>query len=169
MTYRIDRLAQLLHDASRALRREFAARTTEHGLSATQWRLLGSVLRDGPMTQATLADRLDVEPISVSRLVDRMEQSGWVRREADPDDRRCRIVVASDKAQAIAPGVRQIVEEVTEEAMAGLPDETRRALQAALVSIIDTLNRNPVSGIDTTNRNPADALSSAAVCEKTDE
>lgn len=141
MTYRIDRLGHLLHDASRLLRRRFAARTGEYGLSATQWRLLGLLFREGPQTQAALADRLDVEPISVSRLIDRMEQSGWVRREAHPEDRRARIILPTAQAEAIAPPVRGIVEAVADEALAALTDAERAALHRALLTIIDTLNR----------------------------
>ncbi|MDR0808249.1 MAG: MarR family transcriptional regulator [Gemmobacter sp.] len=141
MTYRIDRLGYLLHDASRLMRRRFAAHTVEHGLSATQWRLLGLLFREGPQTQAALADRLDVEPISVSRLIDRMEQSGWVRREPHPEDRRAHIILPTAQAEAIAPNLRGIAETVTEEALAALPDAAREVLHQALLTIIDTLNR----------------------------
>ncbi len=141
MTYQIEKLGQLLHDASRGLRRRFAARTSAHGLSATQWRLLGQVLREGPATQAVLADLLDVEPISVSRLIDRMESSGWVRREAHPEDRRARIIVATEKARAIAPGVKQIMQEVCNDALEGMPEEQRRLLHGALLTLVETVNR----------------------------
>ncbi len=141
MSYQIERLGQLFHDASRAMRRRFAGLTVAHGLSATQWRLLGRVLREGPATQAALADYLDVEPISVSRLIDRMESSGWVRRESHPEDRRAKIIVATDQARAAAPSVRAIAFECAAEALTGLTDDERRAFHAALLTIIETLNR----------------------------
>ena len=69
-----DSLGILVHDAARALRRSFDARATALGLTTAQWRLLVVLFRLGPVTQARLAERLEVEPISVSRLVDRMAE-----------------------------------------------------------------------------------------------
>src|SRR3989338_3653906 len=95
-----DQLGLLLHDAARLLRKRFEERAAHFGLSSAQWRLLVHVLRETLVSQARLADRLEIEPISVSRLVDRMEQAGWVTREPDPDDRRVRVIVATDKTPA---------------------------------------------------------------------
>lgn len=139
MSYRIEKLAPLLQDAARRLWTRFEARTACHGLSAAQWRLLGQLLREGPSTQTALAALLGVEPISVSRLLDRMEQGGWLHREPHPDDRRARIVVASEKARQVAPEARQIVEALYDEALAGLSDEDRRVFHAALLKITENL------------------------------
>ena len=139
MIYRIDRLGTLFQDISRQLWARFEQRTLAYGLSAAQWRLLGHVLREGPSTQTALAALLGVEPISVSRLIDRMEQHGWVRREAHPEDRRARIVVATEKARDVAPTVRTIIEGLYDEALAGLDPDERRVLHAALLKIIENL------------------------------
>lgn len=139
MNYRIDRLGTLLQDISRQFWARFEQRTVAYGLSAAQWRLLGHVLREGPSTQTTLAALLGVEPISVSRLIDRMEQQGWVLREAQTEDRRVRIIVATEKARDIAPSVRTIAEELYDEALAGLDDETRRVLHITLLKITENL------------------------------
>lgn len=139
MEHRIDTLHMLLNDASRAIRRRFEERTAEHGLSATQWRLLGLTLREGPMTQAMLAERLDVEPMSVSRLIDRMEQSGWVLRAPHPEDRRARIVLPTDRARAAGPEVRGVIGAICAEALASLTDDERRAFERALLAVTETL------------------------------
>ncbi|WP_395541644.1 MarR family winged helix-turn-helix transcriptional regulator [Neotabrizicola sp. sgz301269] len=130
----------ILKDASRAMRREFEARTTDWGLSATQWRLLAHILNDGPMTQAALADLLDVEPMSVSRLLDRMEAADWVRRCPHPEDRRARIVEPTAKAAEAAPQVRAIAEGIYDEALEPLTEEERRIFHRALLCVIETLN-----------------------------
>lgn len=139
MSYRIEKLASLLQDASRRLWTRFEARTASHGLSAAQWRLLGQLLREGPSTQTALATLLGVEPISVSRLIDRMEQGGWLRREPHPEDRRARIVVASDKARNIAPDAKQIIDDLYEEALTGLSDDERRIFHESLLKILQNL------------------------------
>ncbi|MBN8630893.1 MAG: MarR family transcriptional regulator [Rhodobacterales bacterium] len=150
MNYRIDRLGPLLQDASRKLWTRFEQRTASHGLSAAQWRLLGHLLRNGPSTQSALAALLEVEPISVSRLLDRMEQGGWLHREPHPNDRRARIVMASEKARQTGPQAKQIVEQVYDEALAGLTDDDRRIVQAALVRIIENLKASdPSEGLAT--------------------
>lgn len=139
MTYRIDRLGTLFQDASRQLWARFEHRTQSYALSAAQWRLLGHILREGPSTQAALAALLGVEPISVSRLIDRMEQQGWVQRVAHPEDRRARIVVATDKAREVAPTVRDIADRLYDEALAGLDDDARKILHAALLKVAANL------------------------------
>ena len=141
MTYRNDRLSALLREASLGLSRRFAARTQAHGLSPTQWRLLGHVMKGGPKTQAALAELLDVEPISVSRLVDRMVQAGWVRREAHPQDRRARVILPTPQAEAAGPEVLQVIDEVTEAAMADLDAKERSELIRLLRQVIETLGR----------------------------
>lgn len=147
MNYRIEKLGTLLQDATRKLWSRFEQRTASHGLSAAQWRLLGHLLHNGPSTQTALAALLEVEPISVSRLIDRMEQGGWLRREPHPDDRRARIVQATEKARAIAPEARQIANAVYDEALSGLSDSDRHVLQAALHKIIENLKApEPATG-----------------------
>lgn len=136
----------LLKDASHAMRRRFEDRTSAWGLSATQWRLLAHIQRDGPMTQAALADVLDVEPMSVSRLIDRMEAAGWVRRCVHPEDRRARIVEPTEQADRAAPEVREIAERIYDEALAKLTDDEKRAFHRALLCVIDTLNAPAQAG-----------------------
>ena len=134
-----DNLGILLHDATRLVRKRLDRRIAHLGLSTAQWRLLVGTLRSGSATQARLAEKLEIEPISVSRLIDRMEQGGWLHREAHPDDRRARIVVATDKARRIGPEAKAIVNALYDEALAGLSDDDRCVLQAALVKISENL------------------------------
>lgn len=132
-------LGFLLHDASRLLRRRFEARGAIHGLSSSQWRALVYLVRKGGSAQARLAEFLEVEPISVSRLVDRMEQGGWVYRSPDPQDRRVRIVHATDKAMAAFEEVKDLAGEVYEEALAGFDPAQRAALMEALTRVVTNL------------------------------
>ncbi len=130
----------LLHDAARALRRRFDLRATELGLSTAQWRLLVHLFRCGRITQARLAERLEIEPISVSRLIDRMTEQGWVLREPDPTDRRSRIVVPTQKARdAYARGLI-LADGVYEEALRGLTEDERHAMIESLRHVIANLS-----------------------------
>ncbi|HCZ01346.1 MAG: MarR family transcriptional regulator [Rhodobacterales bacterium RIFCSPHIGHO2_02_FULL_62_130] len=142
-----DQLGLLLHDAARLLRKRFEERAAHFGLSSAQWRLLVHVLRETRVSQARLADRLEIEPISVSRLVDRMEQAGWVTREPDPDDRRVRVIVATDKTRALRDQLKSTANAVYDEALSGLDPSGRAALLIGLSSVISSLS-TPDDGLD---------------------
>ena len=140
MKIETDRLGLLLHDAARAVRKRFEQRTSGLGLSSAQWRLLALVSREGPINQAWLADRLDIEPISVSRLVDRMEQAGWVSREPDPGDRRVRLIRPTPKTLSAYAEIKATAGDVYAEALAGLSPDERCILVVGLNTIITNLS-----------------------------
>ncbi len=131
----------LVHDAARLLRKRIELRGRDLGLSSAQWRLLIRLLREGPATQARLADTLEVEPISVSRLVDRMVAAGWVERRKDPNDRRVHIVVPTERALAARGAIRRMADEVYAEATVGLRADARRQMIASLRLIVDNLSK----------------------------
>lgn len=78
----------LLHDVARLSRVEADKRARKHGMTRAQWGLLLRLSRNPGLSQKEVADLLEVEPISVARLVDRMAASGLVERRADEQDRR---------------------------------------------------------------------------------
>lgn len=134
-----ERLGFLIHDAARLLRKRFEARGSRHGLSAAQWRLLVRVAKDEGVPQARLAELLEIEPISVSRLIDRMEDGGWIERRQDPADRRVRTIHPTDKAREAFGEVKLLAGSVYEEALSGLSPEGRRSLVAGLETILANL------------------------------
>lgn len=135
-----DRFGFLLHDAARLMRKRFEARASAYGLSAAQWRLLVRLVKDEGVAQARLAELLEIEPISVSRLLDRMEEGGWVERRQDAKDRRVRIVFPTVKSRDAFAEVRGMAGEVYEEALAGLSPETRKATIQGLTAIVSNLS-----------------------------
>lgn len=136
-----DQLGILLHDGARLIRRRFEQQAASYGLSSAQWRLLVQVLRTGGITQARLADRLEIEPISVSRLVDRMEQAGWVMRQPDPADRRIKVIVATETTHKLKAEVKAIAHAVFAEALSGLTPEARDTLLTGLATLNETLSK----------------------------
>jgi len=135
-----DRLGFLLHDAARLMRRRFEARASGFGLSAAQWRLLVRVAKEEGVAQARLAELLEIEPISVSRLIDRMQEGGWIERRADATDRRVRTIYPTAKSRDAYAHVKSLAGEVYEEALAGLSPQARRALVEGLSRVIDNLS-----------------------------
>lgn len=138
----IDRIGFLLHDASRLMRRNFEKNAIRYGLSSAQWRLLVRVFKEEGLTQARLADVLEVEPISVSRLIDRMEEAGWIDRRADASDRRARNIFLTERSRAIFGEMRGVAEQVFEQSLTGLDDDQRRATIHGLQTIIANLSND---------------------------
>ena len=136
----IDRLGFLIHDAARLVRRSFEQRGSEFGLSAAQWRLLVRLVKEEGVAQARLAELLEIEPISVSRLLDRMEEGGWIERRQGASDRRVRMIFPTDKALEAFSKVKAVAGEVYEKALAGLSDEERLATVHGLRTIVDNLS-----------------------------
>jgi MarR family transcriptional regulator, transcriptional regulator for hemolysin len=78
----------LLHDVARLLRVEADKRARQHGMTRAQWAILIWLDRQPGISQKELSELLEVEPITVARLIDRLEARGMVERRPDPRDRR---------------------------------------------------------------------------------
>lgn len=127
-------LGFLLHDISRLMRRRFDARARAVGLTRAQWSVLIHLHRNEGMTQSALAEVLEVEKITLCRLLDRLEQAGWLERRAHPTDRRAKSLYLTDKAFPVIDEMRAISQAIREEAYAGMSAQEQEVL-------IDTLLR----------------------------
>ena len=134
-----DRLGFLLHDASRLMRKRFETRASGYGLSSAQWRLLVRVFKEEGIAQARLAELLEIEPISVSRLIDRMADAGWIERRNDETDRRVRMIFLTERSRAIFGEMRGVANAVFDQALTGLSAEQRLATLHGLKTIIANL------------------------------
>ncbi|ODN68963.1 MarR family winged helix-turn-helix transcriptional regulator [Methylobrevis pamukkalensis] len=142
-------LGYLLHDTTRQMRRRLDRIAAQHGLTRAQWQLLAVLSRDDGSNQATIAERLDLEPISVCRLVDRMEAGGLVERRADPDDRRMRRIFMTDVARPAFAAIRHAADSVFEEAFAGFSAAERGTLMTLLERCNANLSEAPPTAGDT--------------------
>jgi DNA-binding MarR family transcriptional regulator len=122
-------------DNSRMLRRLFDERVRDLGLTAAQARLLLSLNRHAHENQAFHAEQLEVEPITLTRIIDRMEDAGWIERKACPNDRRARILHLTDKSRSIVSSLQDIVQVMFEDVLRGLDQAQRQALLAMLEQI----------------------------------
>lgn len=96
---------------------------------------------DLKVNQARLADLLDVAPISVGRLLDRMEEGGWIERTANPQDRRERQVRITEKAAQSLEKARGVGDVVAGEALEGFSDEERQQLMSMLQRVRRNLSK----------------------------
>ena len=91
-------------------------------LTRAQYRALAYLTHYGEINQASLADLMEVAPISAGRLLDRMEDGGWIVRRPNPEDRRERMVGVTEKAEQALHSAREVGDVVTSEALSGFSD-----------------------------------------------
>jgi MarR family transcriptional regulator for hemolysin len=119
-------------ETAHALRKAFDRHACGLGVTRAQWKVLFRLTRQPGMRQIELADMLDIEPITLSRIVDRLEEAGLVERTADPTDRRAWRLHVAAQAQPLVEKLRGVAGEMTADAFAGIdPKEieiTRRVL-----------------------------------------
>ena len=136
-----DSIGFLMADVSRLLRRVFDERARSIGVTRPQWRVLTVLAREEGINQGMLADRLEVEPITLSRMVDRMQDAGLLERRADPDDRRAWKLYLSDNATPLIAELRTLGEILSDEALEGISDAERDALTDLLGRVRCNLTR----------------------------
>ena len=130
-----DTIGFLLNDAARLMRKDFERRTRSLGLTRAQWQALFHLARNEGCNQATLADLLEVEPITLARLVDRLELSGLVERRPDPSDRRARLLFLGERAHPLLEQLRALGAETREIALAGIGEDERTLLMTLLTKM----------------------------------
>lgn len=107
-------------ETAHALRKAFDRRAVGLGVTRAQWKVLFRLTRHPGLRQIELADMLDIEPITLSRIVDRLEEGGLVTRVADPADRRAWRLHITARAQPLVEKLRRVADEMIAEAFAGI-------------------------------------------------
>jgi DNA-binding MarR family transcriptional regulator len=115
----------LLADNSRLARWAFDQQVREIGVTGPQARLLLILSRHAGENQGFYAEQLEVEPITLCRMVDRLEESRMVERRADPADRRARQLHLTPKSQKIVAKLQRSVDSLVDEMLDGLTSDER--------------------------------------------
>src|SRR3546814_4315363 len=118
----------LMGDSARLFRRAFNARTRDSGITALQWRLITYLKRHEGIRQGPLAELIEVEPITLSRMVDRLVEAVLVERRADPADRPPRQLYLTPRADDLLGDMHATADALPAEATAGLAAAGRRRL-----------------------------------------
>jgi DNA-binding MarR family transcriptional regulator len=127
-----DSLGFLISDVSRLMRRRFDERARQVGATRAQWRTLTLLSRNEGLNQGALAELLEVEPITLCRMIDRLEESGLVERRRDPADRRAWQLFLTDKSKPMLDDLRIMAEDLFEQALIGMSLPARDALNESL-------------------------------------
>ena len=138
-------LGFLMSDVSRLMRRRFDERARRSGATGAQWRALKLLERHEGINQGKLAELLEVEPITLCRMVDRLEESGLAERRRDPADRRAWQIFLTDKARPVLDDLHNVAGGMIEHALEGLSARQRDELIDSLNTIRSNLTITPES------------------------
>ncbi|HEX6120973.1 MAG TPA: MarR family transcriptional regulator [Dongiaceae bacterium] len=141
-----DTIGFLLHDTARLMRRDFERRTRSLSLTRAQWQTLFHLHRNEGCNQVTLADLLEVEPITLARLVDRLEAAGVVERRPDPGDRRARLLFLGERAYPLIEELKTLGAQTREVALAGLSEDERNQVLQLLTRMRANLSTRDTAG-----------------------
>jgi len=119
-------------ETAHALRKAFDRLAIGLGVTRAQWKVLFKLTRAPGLRQVELADLLELEPITLCRIVDRLEEAGWVERVRDPDDRRAWRLHVTTKAQPLVEKLQTVGAELVDRAFCDIDPKdieiTRRVL-----------------------------------------
>ena len=122
-------------ETAHVLRKAFDRLAVGLGVTRAQWKVLFRLTRNPGLRQVELADMLELEPITLCRIVDRLEEARLVERVRDPDDRRAWRLHVTAEAQPLVEKLQGVGAQLIEHAFAGIDPKdieiTRRVLAQA--------------------------------------
>jgi MarR family transcriptional regulator for hemolysin len=123
-------LAFLLHDVARLLKKRLEQNSHGSGLTRSQWQILVYLAQNEGINQKGLAELLEIEPITLGRIVDKLETLGLIERHPHPTDLRMRLLHLLEAARPKLKQIRELGDVIHSEALAGVSgDDGQRLLQ----------------------------------------
>jgi DNA-binding MarR family transcriptional regulator len=140
----------LLSDVTLLFRKHFDRRAVKFGLTRAQWRATKVLYHREGLRQTELAEFLEMEPIAVGRVIDRLQAAGFVERRHDPKDRRAWRLHTTERARVIVDDMELIARDLRKDATVGIDyDELEQAL-----AVINRIKENLLA-LDQTPAEPA--------------
>ena len=133
-------IGYLIHEVARLMRRRFEDEASAHGFTLPQWRALAEIHRNAGIAQVGLAAALDVDQMTVSGIVSRLEKRGLIDRYPDPNDSRAKLAKLTPAGLALITDAKNVGRALYENALDGLSAADRDAMAAQLRLIRDNLN-----------------------------
>jgi len=136
-----------LYDVARLMRTRFDRWARTYGMTRAQGVILARLARQPGMTQNEMAALCEVEPITVGRLVDRLEARGLLERRLDPSDRRIRRLHLLPASEPILKEIQRYKNELFREVTEGLDEATVDLVTSALLKMKSQLTMEPAAKI----------------------
>ena len=128
-------LAFLLHDVARLLKKRFEQNSRGSGLTRSQWQVLTYLAQNEGINQARLAELIEIEPITLGRIVDKLEAMGLIERHPHPTDRRRWLLHLMPAARPKLEQAGELGEVIRSEGFAGVSEADRRRLLKTLQAL----------------------------------
>ena len=132
-------IAFTIMDVARMLRTYADQRARQFGISRAQWTVLIRIDRTEGLKQSELADILDMQPISLTRLLDRLAENGLIERRADPNDRRANRLYLKPAARPMLEQLAALGTDMMTTVLDGLDTRTVERMLSDLGLIKDNL------------------------------
>jgi MarR family transcriptional regulator for hemolysin len=132
-------IAVNLMDVARMLRTYADQRARQFGISRAQWVVLIRLDRSEGLKQSELAEILDLQPISLTRLLDRLAENGLIERRADPNDRRANRLYLTPAARPLLEQLAKLGTDMMETVLDGLDGKANEQLLRDLTLMKDNL------------------------------
>src|SRR5271170_7265448 len=137
-----------LHDVARLLRTYSDQRARELGTTRAQWAVLSRLQRCEGVKQSELAEALDLAPITLGRLIDKLSGAGLVERRDDATDRRAHRLYLTEKAAPALVSLGALAEDVMGKALVGVDETTIHAMHDGLKIIKANLKNEMIAGAE---------------------
>ena len=138
-------LAFTISDVARLLKTYADQRARDLGMTRAQWAVLSRIESAQGLKQCALADTLDLQPITLTRLIDRLCEGGLIERRVDPDDRRVKRLYLTPAARPVLDGLTRIGVDLMSTVLAGLEPSESEQLLVNLLALKTNL-RNAIAG-----------------------
>lgn len=133
-------LGFLLHDVARLLRKHFEQQARHIGLTRSQWQALAYLSRNEGIHQKALAEIIDVEPITLQRIIEKLMERGLVQRRRHETDRRIWLLFTTEEARDLLGDMRVIGDATRNEALKSISPADRQKL----FEMLETMKSNLV-------------------------
>ena len=134
-----ENIGSMLAQVSRLFRRRFDERAREIGVTRPQWQVLSLLKRHEGINQGKLAELLEVEPITLGRMIDRLQEADLVERRANPADRRAWLLYVTAKGHKLVESLIPHAEETFDQALDGFSSAEQVQLMAMLARLRSNL------------------------------
>jgi MarR family transcriptional regulator for hemolysin len=124
-----------ISDVARLLRTYADQRAREFGMTRAQWAVLARVEHSEGLKQCELAEVLDLQPITLTRLIDRLCDGGLIERRSDPDDRRAKRLYLTPAARPVLDGLTRLGKDMMATVLAGIEPTAIDQLLAHLLTL----------------------------------
>ena len=130
-----------INDVARLLRTHADQKASSFGLTRAKWAVLARLDRFEGLKQNELADMLDLQPISLTRLLDGLSENGLIERRSCPNDRRAKRLFLTPAARPLLDRLSELGEDLMTTALAGLDQSETSALLTSLTTIKENLRQ----------------------------